>query len=109
MSYQLYVVTTLALFSTVAVQAQTSVPEGPAQQRTVPIYQVTVIERTVKAVNYQYRSGPTRIDFQGTVLMPKAKGQATVESKTGRVEPSPKPQIMRSSAVGKVRFVADAY
>jgi outer membrane protein OmpA-like peptidoglycan-associated protein len=54
---------------------------GPA-----PIYRVTVIERTVKAVNYQYRSGPTLIDFKGTVLLPKAKGLASVESKQGRCE-----------------------
>ena len=52
----------------------------------VPIYRVTVIERTVKAINYQYRSGPTMIDFRGTVLMPKAKGEAIVESKRGRTE-----------------------
>jgi flagellar motor protein MotB len=52
----------------------------------VPIYQVTVVERTVKAVNYQYRNGPTRIDFRGTVLLPHAKGEATVESKAGRTD-----------------------
>ena len=54
---------------------------GPA-----PIYRITVTERTVKAINYEYRSGPTPIDFRGTVLMPKAKGEATVESKQGRCE-----------------------
>src|SRR3984893_16045321 len=54
--------------------------------RSTPIYRVTVIERTVKAINYQYRSGPTMIDFRGTVLMPKAKGEAIVESKRGRTE-----------------------
>ena len=60
----------------------------PANQRegTAPIYQVTVVERTVKAINYQYRSGPTMIDFRGTVLLPRAKGEATVESKQGRTE-----------------------
>jgi outer membrane protein OmpA-like peptidoglycan-associated protein len=60
----------------------TSVAGTPAQ--TVPIYQVTVVERTVKAVNYQYHNGPTRIDFRGTVLMPPANGEAVVESKAGR-------------------------
>src|SRR5580704_10536948 len=54
--------------------------------REAPIYRVTVIERTVKAINYQYRSEPTMIDFRGTVLMPKAKGEAIVESKRGRTE-----------------------
>ncbi|MGO9260711.1 MAG: OmpA family protein [Bryobacteraceae bacterium] len=59
-------------------------PYTPGQN--VPLYRVTVIERTVKAVNYQYRSGPTQIDFRGTVLLPEAKGDATVESKAGRTE-----------------------
>src|SRR5258708_39403171 len=54
--------------------------------QTVPIYRVTVIDRTVNAINYQYKSGPTQIDFRGTVLMPKAKGEAIVESKAGRTE-----------------------
>jgi outer membrane protein OmpA-like peptidoglycan-associated protein len=52
----------------------------------VPIYQVTVVERTVKAINYQYRSDPTMVDFRGTVLLPKAKGDAWVQSKQGRTE-----------------------
>jgi flagellar motor protein MotB len=82
MSDKLCVLMTLALLSTSAALSQTA----PPQRGPVPIYQVTVVERTVKAVNYQYRSGPTRIDFQGTVLLPQAKGQATVESKSGRVE-----------------------
>lgn len=50
-----------------------------------PIYRVTVVSRTLEAVNYEHRGGPTKIDFQGTVLLPKAKGDATVESKRGRV------------------------
>jgi len=58
----------------------------PANGQTVPIYRVTVVERTVRAVNYQYRTGPTQIDFRGTVLMPQAKGEATVEAKAGRAE-----------------------
>jgi flagellar motor protein MotB len=57
-----------------------------ALAQTVPLYRVTVIDRTVSAVDYQYRNGPTRIDFRGTVLLAEAKGDATVESKEGRVE-----------------------
>jgi outer membrane protein OmpA-like peptidoglycan-associated protein len=56
------------------------------QSGSTPIYEVTVVERTVKAVNYQYRSEPTMIDFRGTVLLPKAKGEAMVQSKQGRTE-----------------------
>ncbi len=60
---------------------------GGAIAQNVPLYRVTVIERTVKAVNYQYRSGmPTQIDFRGTVLLPEGKGDATVESKAGRTD-----------------------
>jgi outer membrane protein OmpA-like peptidoglycan-associated protein len=50
-----------------------------------PIYRVTVVSRTLPAVNYEHQGGPTMIDFQGTVLLPKAKGSAMVESKRGRV------------------------
>src|SRR5277367_5000882 len=50
-----------------------------------PIYRVTVVSRSLEAVNYEHRGGPTTIDFQGTVLLSKAKGQAIVESKRGRV------------------------
>jgi outer membrane protein OmpA-like peptidoglycan-associated protein len=50
-----------------------------------PIYRVTVVSRTLPAVNYEHRGGPTIIGFQGTVLLPRAKGEATVESKRGRV------------------------
>jgi len=59
---------------------------APPKSQSVPLYQVTVVERSVDAVNYQYRSGPTKIDFRGTVLLPHSKGDATVESKRGRTE-----------------------
>jgi len=82
MKSQLSLAATLALFVTCGARGQTPPPAG----QNVPIYRVTVIERTVKAVDYQYRSGPTPIDFRGTILLPKAKGDAMVESKAGRTE-----------------------
>jgi outer membrane protein OmpA-like peptidoglycan-associated protein len=39
----------------------------------------------LQAVNYEHRGGPTPIDFQGTVLLPHAKGTAIVESHRGSV------------------------
>jgi flagellar motor protein MotB len=78
----------LKLFGILTLAAAAAV-DAPAQSQPgqpVPMYRVTVIERTVKAVNYQYRSAPTQIDFRGTVLLPEAKGAAYVESKEGRVE-----------------------
>ncbi len=59
---------------------------APTIKRGEPIYNVTVVERSVNAINYEYRSGPTKIDFRGTVLLPKGKGEATVESLRGRTE-----------------------
>jgi outer membrane protein OmpA-like peptidoglycan-associated protein len=60
--------------------------ENDSKSGKAPIYRVTVVERTMKAINYQYRKGPTVVDFRGTVLLPKAKGEAIVESKRGRTQ-----------------------
>jgi len=49
----------------------------------MPIFRVTVVSRTTKAVNYNHRQGSTHIDFRGTELMPTAKGEAKVESQMG--------------------------
>jgi len=54
-----------------------------------PVYRVSVVEyaeRTTKAVNYQHRGGATKIDFEGTPLLPKSNGEAKVESKQGYME-----------------------
>jgi outer membrane protein OmpA-like peptidoglycan-associated protein len=59
----------------------TNVAAGP-----VPIYRVTVVARTTKAINYNHRSGSTKIDFRGTALMPQARGEAKVESKQGVIK-----------------------
>ncbi len=57
--------------------------DAPKPQETSPLYRVTVVARTTKAINYRHLSGPTRIDFRGTILLPFAKGEAKVESKKG--------------------------
>ena len=57
---------------------------APADE-SAPIYRITVVQRSLPAVNYGHRSGPTPIDFRGTVLAPGAKGSAVVEAKTGAV------------------------
>ena len=54
---------------------------APADEPTSPIYRITVVQRSLPAVNYGHRSGPTQIDFHDTVLSPGAKGNATVEAK----------------------------
>src|SRR6202035_275438 len=51
-----------------------------------PTFRVTVVSRSVQAVNYKHRGGATKLDFAGTDLMPMARGQAKVESKKGYIE-----------------------
>lgn len=51
-----------------------------------PVFRVSVTARTAKAINYQHRSGATKINFRGTDLLPKARGEAKVESKQGYIE-----------------------
>jgi len=52
---------------------------------TIPTFRVTVISRSVQAVNYQHRSGSSKLDFAGTDLMPSANGVAEVNSKRGSI------------------------
>jgi len=49
-------------------------------------FRVTVISRTVQAVNYQHSGGATSVDFAGTALLPSADGKAKVRSKRGTLE-----------------------
>jgi outer membrane protein OmpA-like peptidoglycan-associated protein len=61
-------------------QAQTS------RQANQTTFDVNVVSRTTRAVKYEHRSGKTQIDFHGTNLMPRASGEATIESKRGAME-----------------------
>jgi outer membrane protein OmpA-like peptidoglycan-associated protein len=45
-----------------------------------------VISRSVEAINYEHRSGSSKLDFAGTTLMPLANGEAKVNSKRGAIE-----------------------
>ena len=54
------------------------------QQR--PTYHVTMIPATIVTINYQHRSGATGIGFQGSPLLPFAKGRAKVTGKVGRIQ-----------------------
>jgi outer membrane protein OmpA-like peptidoglycan-associated protein len=53
---------------------------------SAPIYRITVVGRTTRAINYSHRGGATKIDFAGTTLLPGAHGEAKVESKQGYIE-----------------------
>jgi outer membrane protein OmpA-like peptidoglycan-associated protein len=57
----------------------------PQKTGTVPIYRIVVVARTTQAINYRHRSGATKINFQGTSLLPEARGNAEVASKQGAI------------------------
>ena len=71
----------ITLGASIYCQAQTQSPAQPGDP--TPTYRITVVSRTARAVSYKHRSGSTHVDFQGTDLMPSARGEAKVESKRG--------------------------
>jgi len=59
------------------------IAQGP---NGVYIYHVKVVERQLDAVNYFNRSGSTHVGFTGTNLLPGGRGDAKVNSVTGKTE-----------------------
>ena len=49
-----------------------------------PVYRIQVVARDIPAINYFHRNGSTRIGFEGTTLLPQAKGDAKVTAAPGR-------------------------
>jgi outer membrane protein OmpA-like peptidoglycan-associated protein len=66
--------------------AQSAVQPEVQPMDKMPVYQVNVVSRSTKAVDYRHRGGSTKVDLQGTDLMPSARGDAKVNSKAGRLE-----------------------
>ena len=70
----------------------TSRPASPQENNEITkqdsgiyLYRVKVVQRDLDAVNYLYRSKPTRIEFKGTPLLASAKGEAKVTSERGGI------------------------
>jgi hypothetical protein len=74
----------LSLTALAQTNPQVALVAEPTAQ--TPTFRVTVISRSVQAVNYKHRGGATKLDFAGTTLMPSANGQAKIESKKGYIE-----------------------
>src|SRR5262245_44621462 len=55
-------------------------PEDP-----VLLYRVTLVAHTTPAINYRPRHDDTPIDFEGTSLLPKAKGHANISGEKGYI------------------------
>jgi outer membrane protein OmpA-like peptidoglycan-associated protein len=88
LNIKLFLTAAVALSLPLVAQAQTNgqtrltvEPLSPT-----PIFRVTVVSRSVQAVNYKHRSGATKVDFAGTDLMRSADGVAEVNSKRGAIE-----------------------
>ena len=79
---------TLAVVMTLgaSAQAQAQTQQPADSGNPTPTYRISVVSRTTRAVSYRHRSGATKINFQGTDLMPGATGEAKVESKRGALE-----------------------
>jgi hypothetical protein len=73
----------LGLFSLLPLSAQTSGRPQNSHESSVPIYNVTVVQRALQAVNFQRHGGATHVDLKGTILMPNADGDAKVDVKNG--------------------------
>src|SRR6202166_2418150 len=71
----------MALGASAQARAQNQVPADSGNP--TPTYRINVVSRTTRAVSYRHRSGSTKINFQGTDLMPGAAGEAKVNSKRG--------------------------
>ncbi len=75
---------TLSLSALAQTNSQSTMALEPMEH--TPTFRVTVVSRSVQAVNYRHRGGATKMDFAGTDLMPQARGEAKVESKKGYIE-----------------------
>jgi outer membrane protein OmpA-like peptidoglycan-associated protein len=62
-------------------QQSAASPEDP-----VLLYRVTLVAHTTPAVNYRPRHDDTPLDFEGTSLLPKAKGHANISGEKGYIQ-----------------------
>jgi outer membrane protein OmpA-like peptidoglycan-associated protein len=64
--------------------AQALQQSAESRQKNQPTYHVTMVPRTITAINYENRKS-TEIGFQGSPLLPLGKGEAKVTSERGRI------------------------
>ena len=76
----------ILLLSLVPLWLSTSAAQTEASQQEPPIFRVAVVAKRTTAINYRHRGGSTTVDFRGTENMPRARGEAKVESKQGYIE-----------------------
>ncbi|MDQ1470492.1 MAG: hypothetical protein QOJ99_1972 [Bryobacterales bacterium] len=62
---------------------QKNLQGGVDGSQPIAVFHVEVVSHTMKAVNFHHRRGSTNLDFKGTALEPEARGEASVDSRTG--------------------------
>jgi outer membrane protein OmpA-like peptidoglycan-associated protein len=81
----------LLAFVLTSASALAQVAPNPTQrsaaspQEPVALVNVTVVSHTTPAINYRPRHDDTPIDFEGTSLMPRAEGHATISGEKGYI------------------------
>ena len=86
MNIKLLLVAGIAMSLTAFAQTNSSTNLAVEPMAHTPTFRVTVVSRSVQAVNYKHRSGSSKLDFAGTDLMASGNGVAEVNSKRGSIE-----------------------
>jgi outer membrane protein OmpA-like peptidoglycan-associated protein len=80
----------ILLSTTVLFQSQAFAQSGDQatapQNDNVPIFRVTVVDRTIASISYRNRGGSTKLEFQGTGLAPNSGGSAEAKSEKGAID-----------------------
>src|SRR5882724_4370840 len=62
--------------------AMPAYPQAPGDPQPT-VFRISVVSRTTKAINYHHRQGSTTVTLEGSSLVPRAKGEVRVDSRTG--------------------------
>ncbi len=82
----LLIASVATLAPSIRAAAPQSTPAAAARADQSSMYQMVLVDRDVKAVKYEHRTGSSKINFAGTDLMPSAKGEAKVASNRGAIK-----------------------
>lgn len=86
MKTKLLLAAAVALSLPAVAQSNSQITVAAGNSAPTPTFRVVVISRSVQAINYEHRSGSTKVDFAGTSLMALGNGEAKVNSKRGSIE-----------------------
>ena len=86
MKTKLLLAAAVALSLPAVAQSNSQTTVAVTNSTSTPTFRIVVISRSVQAINYEHRSGSSKVDFAGTDLMSLANGEANVNSKRGSIE-----------------------